>query len=185
MTMRRLLAAMTVLLGLAGFAPQARANLLLGVGASGNFGLGDRSVELPRSYTLDGILGYRIDVEPLELTPELEVIYLGSIDTAAGERSGKSFQVMGGGRLGYRHQDVVPSLFLHFGIGNLAVSSSDVAARETGPAVEAGAAFDVWIRNELSLGVHVGASAMRLADFSRDDFDLSWLRAGVRLAIAF
>jgi hypothetical protein len=179
--MIRNVAIVAVLLGAVGLATPARADIVLGAGLSGSFGVGGDDIELPGSWSLSGLAGYQLDVGPLEITPELELIYLGSLESLSDDQVDWAFQALGGARAGLALGGWVPSVYLHFGLGNVRFAADDLEHEDTGPALEVGAALDYRLADLLSLGVQVGYNAVRLSDLdiADDVATIRWVRAGV------
>ena len=182
---RRILA-ITLFLGAFSSALPARANIALGVGVSGDFAVGDDAIMLPASWSVDGLLGYRIKLNALEITPELDLTYLKSARTPKSHELDWSFEA--GGRVGLELGTLVPSAYLHFGLGTVELVSVDLLKhRKTGPYVEVGGALDFRPTESISLGVQVGYGAVSLSaiDSSLDKASVKWLRAGPRLTLHF
>jgi len=167
-------------------AAPARADLAVGAGVSGNFGLGDGEVTLPQSWSVDGLLGFRIKVAALELTPELDLAYLRSNEPERGGGVDWAFQAAVGGRIGLQLGIMVPSAYLHYGLGVLQVTSRDLIRHEkTGPYWEAGGALDFRLADEVSFGIQAGYGSVSLSNLETDlaSASVDRLRAGVRLTL--
>jgi hypothetical protein len=163
----------------------ARADLVVGAGLSGNFGLGEEAVQLPTSLGLNALVGFRLGLGVLELTPELELTYLGALESLGRDRVSWALQVLGGGRAGVVLGGWVPSAYVHFGLGRVDVAEADVDYERTGPAVEVGAALDYRAFQPLTLGVQVGLSGVRLREVAGEVDNIKWVRAGVHASLVF
>lgn len=162
----------------------ARADLALGIGASGHFGVQNEQLRLPDSWSVDGALGYRFKLGIVELTPELDLTYLKSTGTLTGNDVDWAFQAAAGGRLGLQFDFVVPSVYVLVGLGVVDFSSRDLVRHTaTGPYYELGAAVDFRLGERVSLGVFGGYGSVSLSQATADlkDAQVNKVRAGLRL----
>ncbi|MBI5545769.1 MAG: hypothetical protein HY901_17915 [Deltaproteobacteria bacterium] len=169
----------------AGASP-ARADLAVGAGVSGNFGVGNDAIQLPDAWSMDGALGFRIKLSILELTPELDLTYLRSTGTLTNHDIDWAFWVAAGGRLGLQLGFVVPSVYVHYGLGTLQLASANqITHTKAGPYVEAGGALDFRLADELSLGVQAGYGSVSLSQIEADleKAQVNRVRAGLRLTL--
>ncbi len=184
--LRRALVVAALCLGVVLAARPARAELALGAGVSGNFGLSNGSLRLPESWSVDGLLGYRIKLGIVELTPELDLTYLRSVGTLRIHDIDWAFQAAAGGRIGVEIGFVVPSAYLHYGLGTVQFNTQDlVSINKVGPYIEAGGAVDFRLADQVSLGVQVGYGSVSLSDLEADLLraSVNRVRAGVRLTV--
>ncbi|HEY3449564.1 MAG TPA: hypothetical protein VGK67_24640 [Myxococcales bacterium] len=173
---------MAVLLG----SLPARADFALGLGASGNFGIENKQLRLPDSWSVDGALGYRFTLGIVELTPELDLTYLRSTGSLKGNDVDWAFQAAAGGRIGVQIYFVVPSVYVLFGLGQLQFTSQDLVKHDgTGPYYEVGGAVDFRLGGSASLGVHAGYGSVSLSNVEADlqNAKINRVRAGVRLTL--
>jgi hypothetical protein len=159
----------------------AHADLALGAGVSGHFGVGSEAVSLPTSWSVHGLVGYRLKIDILQLTPELELTYLRSTSTLASREVDWSFQAAAGGRVGLALGPVVPSVYAHFGLGTVSLSRQDLVTHtKSGPYWEVGGALDFQLAEYFSLGVQAGYGAVSLSaiETDLDSSKVKWVRAG-------
>lgn len=165
-------------------AAPARADFVLGLGVTGDFGIANQRVEFPNSWSVGGRLGYRLAFSALELTPELDVDYSGSTASPSPGRVDWAFQVVGGGRIGVTLGRFVPSLYFHAGLGSVQVTSSNgVGFNRLGPYYEGGFGLDVRPSDRVSFGLQAGYGAVSVEDLGADVANASIyrFRAGLRL----
>lgn len=181
--------AIAVFLGALSSSVPARAEVALGFANSGYFGVGDAAVSLPTSWSLSGLLGYRVRINRrLELTPELELSYLKAIGPTGYREIERSFQLAGGARLAINLGALVPSAHMHFGLGNVAVlTANSIKDRKTGPYVEVGGALDARLTPKILLGVQLAFGAVTVSELEHDveTSSVKWVRAGPRLTFFF
>ncbi len=164
----------------------ARADFLLGIGASGNAGIENKQLRLPDSWSVDGALGYRLTMGVVEFTPELDLTYLRSTGTLTGNDVDWAFQAAAGARLGVQISLVVPSIYVRVGLGMLEVTSRDLVRHSaSGPYYEAGGALDVRLGDSVSLGVHAGYGSLSLSSVEADirSAQVNKVRVGLRLTV--
>lgn len=166
--------------------PAKAGDFVLGIGASGNFGLENKQLRLPDSWSVDGALGYRFTLGGVvELTPELDLTYLKSVETLKGSGVDWAFQAAAGGRLGVRIYMVVPSVYALVGLGTLQFTSQDLVRHEsTGPYYEVGGAVDFRLGDSVTLGVHAGYGSVSFSSVEANlrNAQVNKVRAGLRLS---
>jgi len=180
--MRRLLSVMALCLGLFGLSSTALADVVLGVGGNGNVGILEDDIDMPSSWSLSGVVGYRLQLGALEVTPELEVTYLDSIGSLRGNALDAAYQIAGGARAGLALGNWVPSAYAHVGLGRLDLKTNEYAHAETGALVEVGAALDYRLADLVSVGVQVGCAGTHISEDGGQG--LSWVRAGAYAALS-
>jgi len=182
---RRIAVISVFLVALLGAMP-ARADLALGLGVSGNFGVDNDQLQLPDSWSIDGALGYRLTLGIVELTPEVDLTYLRSTGSLKSHDVGWAFQAAAGGRIGVQIGSIVPSVYVLGGLGVLQVTNQDLVQHEkTGPYYEVGGAVDFRVGERSSLGIQAGYGAVSLSDIEADikSAEVKRIRAGLRLTI--
>lgn len=177
---KRMLVVASVLGTLCGSLP-AHAQLALGAGVSGNFGVEREAVTLPGSWSVHGLVGYQLNLAVLRLTPELELTYLRSGAALASREVEWSFLAAAGGRVGLALGPVVPSAYAHFGLGTVSLSRQDlVTHNKSGPYWEIGGALDLQLVEHFSFGVQAGYGAVSLSAIESElgNSKVKWVRAG-------
>lgn len=138
------------------------------------------SVDLEAGVGFSGRLGYRFDIGPLWLAPELGGGYLtfGDVDGQALHPS----RMYGGGRVGL-DGFVQPQLYVHAGYGWLG-DLGDVSLE--GALFEVGVAVDLRVLPVLGIGAHAGFTSndnLHGGAQARDSFN--WLSFGVHAGLTF
>jgi hypothetical protein len=177
---KRMLVVAGVLGTLCGSLP-ADAHVALGAGVSGNFGLRNDAVALPNSWSVHGLVGYQLNFDILQLTPEVELTYLRSGEVLARREVEWSFQAAAGGRLGVALGPVVPSIYAHFGLGTVSLSRQDLVTHiKSGPYWEVGGALDFQLSEYFSFGLQAGYGGVSLSAIETDlaNSKVDWVRAG-------
>ncbi len=164
--------------------PAWGADLVLSAGLNGNMHVGGNQVKLPTSFSFSGMAGLRFG-EIITLSPELELTYLDSFKGSDPDRVSRVFQAMAGGRLGIKLDGLEPSVYLHFGAGNVSLSEDEVKRTKTGPSVEAGGALDMSILKLFMVGVQVGYVDVNVSELAANHNNLQWLRVGARASVVF
>lgn len=167
----RLVAGLGVAVGCLLPARSARADLELGADLGGAYSLdGDNSAG-GGSFGLR--LGNRLSLPMLMLAAELR----GGLDTYGGDRSTDVYTGMGGLRLGVG-EVLRPSVFVHAGVGHVVREATLLLpeAKQTGFALDAGAALDLTLLPLIDLGVHAAYGVIDAAGFD-------WIRAGVHATL--
>lgn len=164
--------------------PAWGADLVLSAGLSGNMHVGGNKVKLPTSCSFNGMAGIRFG-ELITLSPELELTYLDSFQGSDPDSINRVFQAMAGGRLGIKLDDLVPSVYLHFGVGNVSLNVNEIKRTKTGPSVEAGGALDLSIFKLFMVGVQAGYVDLNVSELAANHRNLQWLRVGARASVVF
>lgn len=167
----RLLAGVGLALGCLLPARSAHADLELGADLGGAYSLDGNSSAGGGSFGLR--VGNRLPLPMLILAAELR----GGLDTYGGDRSTDVYTGMGGLRLGVG-EVLRPSVFVHAGVGHVVRESTLLlpVAKQTGFALDAGAALDLTLLPFIDLGVHAAYGVIDAAGFD-------WIRAGVHATL--
>ncbi len=170
-----------VILRLASMAAVMIAVCLPARSARADFELG---ADLGAAYSLDGDrstsggsvglrLGNRVSLPLLMLAAELR----GGLESYGGDRGTDVYTGMGGLRLGMG-EVLRTSVFVHAGVGQVVHEATLLLPqqKETGLALDAGAALELTLLPLIDLGLHAAYGAVDAAGFD-------WIRAGVHATI--
>lgn len=167
----RLLSMAAVVLAIWLPARSAHADLELGADLGAAYSLdGDRSTS---GGSVGLRLGNRVSLPLLMLAAELR----GGLESYGGDRGTDVYTGMGGLRLGMG-EVLRTSVFVHAGVGQVVHEATLLLPREkeTGLALDAGAALEITLLPLIDLGVHAAYGAVDAAGFD-------WIRAGVHATI--
>ena len=152
-------------------ARSARADFELGADLGAAYSLdGDRSTS---GGSVGLRLGNRVSLPLLMLAAELR----GGLESYGGDRGTDVYTGMGGLRLGMG-EVLRTSVFVHAGVGQVVHEATLLLPqqKETGLALDAGAALELTLLPLIDLGLHAAYGAVDAAGFD-------WIRAGVHATI--
>lgn len=128
---------------------------------------------------LTGLLGYRVDLGAVALTPELGFNYCWFSDPY--DRA--TLRILGGGRVTLPWK-VEPSAYLHMGWGRARGQDGDAVLDRYGFTLDAGLALDYYVLNGWSIGLQAGYNAL-LAETGSGTDVAHWFNFGVHTGFAF
>jgi hypothetical protein len=167
----RLASMLAVMIAVCLPARSARADFELGADLGAAYSLdGDRSTS---GGSVGLRLGNRVSLPLLMLAAELR----GGLESYGGDRGTDVYTGMGGLRLGMG-EVLRTSVFVHAGVGQVVHEATLLLPqqKETGLALDAGAALELTLLPLIDLGLHAAYGAVDAAGFD-------WIRAGVHATI--
>jgi hypothetical protein len=126
-----------------------------------------------------GLLGYRLELGVVALTPEVGFNYCWFTDPYARG----TLRVLGGGRVALPWK-VEPSAFVHVGWGRAEGIDGDAVLFRHGLTLDAGLALDYEVLNGWSIGLQAGYNTLVAGTGSGTDVD-HWFSLGVHTGFAF
>lgn len=139
----------------------------------------ERVWETDSGLGLGGLLGYRLRVGPVELTPEVGVGYYWFSDPYKRD----TLRVVGGGRVALPLR-VRPALYLHAGWARAEGVDYDAVLQRRGPTVDVGVGLDYPVTRWWVVGLQLGYNAL-IADTGSGREVAHWINAGVASGFVF